>query len=310
MKSFGDELDKHNSERRRDTHHVYQLDRVVAVFLMKVTIRGLAYHVEDSGTGDPLVMLHGFTGSARTWQPFVKALSRHFRVIRVDLPGHGQTATSTHPPDYHFPFVVRNLVELLDELDATPAHLLGYSMGGRVALAVACLPDRNRFLQSVILESASPGLREENARAYRRKTDNALADRIEAYGIQDFVNHWESLPLWESQQSLPDSTRRSLREERLQNDPSGLANSLRGMGTGMQPSLWNILHFLDKPVLLIAGEQDNKFVTIAEGMYLRIRTSELALIPDAGHTVHLEKPDLFIQQVLDFLTGVRESSVI
>jgi 2-succinyl-6-hydroxy-2,4-cyclohexadiene-1-carboxylate synthase len=90
--------------------------------------------------------------------------------------------------------------------------------------------------------------------------------------------------------------------QRLRNHPSGLANSLRGMGTGVQPSLWEDLNELNKPTLLIAGELDEKFVQIASQMHQTLPNSQLRLIPDAGHTTHLEQPDHFNRHVLGFLT--------
>src|SRR5690606_8543487 len=109
------------------------------------------------------------------------------------------------------------------------------------------------------------------------------------------VDYWENIPLFETQKKLPDAQREQLRVQRLQNSPNGLANSLRGMGTGVQPSLWDDLHKLNIPVALIAGEQDTKFVSIAQNMHRKISHSTLHIVRNAGHTIHLEQAEKFAQ---------------
>ena len=137
-----------------------------------------------------------------------------------------------------------------------------------------------------------------STRRQRREQDNNLADFIEREGIAAFVARWEALPLWASQAQLAEEVRVQLRRRRLQNNPVGLANSLRGMGTGRQPSLWGHLAVLDVPVLLLAGELDNKFVAINRKMARLLPRATLQIVPGAGHTVHLERPLLFLQDSL------------
>jgi 2-succinyl-6-hydroxy-2,4-cyclohexadiene-1-carboxylate synthase len=197
--------------------------------------------------------------------------------------------------------VAASLITLLDRRTSQPAHLLGYSMGGRLALYLAVhYPHRFR---SLILESASPGLKTEAEREARRQRDNALSKRIERDGITAFVDFWESLPLWASQSKLPPETRARLRQQRLQNNPAGLANSLRGMGTGVQPSLWQKLPEVPLPVLLLTGALDRKFVGIAQEMAPLFPQAQHVTIPDAGHTIHLERPETFLQTAVSFLTS-------
>lgn len=202
--------------------------------------------------------------------------------IALDLPGHGH---STTPAPYT---MAQAAADIIAQFNGRPFHLLGYSMGGRLALYIALhYPDS---VASLILESASPGLAEAAARQQRRQQDNALADRIERDGIVAFVDFWERLSLWESQRQLAEETRIALHHRRLQNNPIGLANSLRGMGTGMQPSLWSQLGTLPMPVHLIVGALDQKFVTIAQQMAAAMDDVRLDIVAEAGHTVHLERP--------------------
>ncbi|MCL4834580.1 MAG: alpha/beta fold hydrolase, partial [Caldilineaceae bacterium] len=173
---------------------------------------------------------------------------------------------------------------------------------GRLALYFALhYPEK---VTSLILESASPGLATPEERAARTASDNALAMRIEREGIPAFVAFWEALPLWRSQARLPASVQQWLHEQRLGNSPTGLAHSLRGMGSGVQPSLWERLGELDMPVLLLAGEEDEKFVAINRQMAQRIPHARLEIVPRAGHTLHLEQPAVFQRAVCSFLRSL------
>ncbi len=137
-------------------------------------------------------------------------------------------------------------------------------------------------------------------REQRRISDEALAASIERDGVQAFIERWEKLPLFASQKTLPLESRETLRRQRLQNRATGLAQSLRGVGLGVQPSLYARLPTLHIPVLLIAGELDTKFTAIARHMAQALPQSQLRIIPGAGHTIHLERPEEFVSLVRDF----------
>lgn len=265
-----------------------------------VDLNGLLYSVHRYGQGHPLLLLHGFTGSARTWAGQIPAFSQHFLVIMPNLPGHGDTESPLLPERYRIEQAAADMIALCDRWELERVHLLGYSMGGRLALYMA-LHYPVRFA-SLTLESTSPGLKTEEERAARRRSDEDLADRIEQDGLEAFVDYWEALPLWHSQQhSLSDEARQVLRQERLHQQPQGLANSLRGMGTGAQPSLWPELANLTIPTQLIVGELDKKFVATNREMQTLLPDARLTVVPGAGHAVHLEKSEIFRQLVLEFL---------
>jgi 2-succinyl-6-hydroxy-2,4-cyclohexadiene-1-carboxylate synthase len=267
-------------------------------------IARLRYHVAESGAGEPLVLLYGFTGSAANWREALDALSDRWRVIAIDLPGHGLTDKPQDIERYRMESVADDLAALLVQLEATPAHWLGYSMGGRLALYAAIA--HRQSVRSVILESASPGLADPAERRARRMRDEALAAQIEAEGVAKFVDAWEALPLFATQARLSPEVRGRLRAQRLNNSPGGLAASLRGMGTGAQPSLWNRLGEIDRSALLLAGELDAKFAAIGGRMAAAIPRARLEIVADAGHTIHLERPAIFAQIVGDFLSSVSE----
>lgn len=268
-----------------------------------MTIHPLRYHYQnyDQNQGDQpsLLLLHGFTGSTENWKPLIPHLTQAFKVVTVDLPGHGQTDAPADYVRYGMPTVAKDLVQLMADLGNDRFHLLGYSMGGRLALYLALHYPQQ--VSRLILESASPGLKTAAEQQQRRAFDTQLAQRIEQEGIEKFVDFWENISLWESQKQLTADQKSRLRQIRLRNNPAGLANSLRGMGTGQQPSLWGKLTSLHTPTLLITGEHDHKFCNIAADMQPHIPTCTHTTIPHAGHTVHLEQPADWLDTVQNFL---------
>jgi 2-succinyl-6-hydroxy-2,4-cyclohexadiene-1-carboxylate synthase len=251
------------------------------------------------GKKGPILAIHGFTGNISSWDNLVQAIDTEYGVTRIDVLGHGSSDSSQDYRLYDMEHTLRALSEILDRLAIPRVHWLGYSMGGRIAMAAAvALPERTL---SLICESGSPGLRTPEERAARISSDADLADRIEQRGIPSFVTYWQSLPLWKSQARLPKETRQRLRFQRSSNNPRGLANSLRGIGTGSQPALHDQLRDIRVPALLIAGEEDAKYLALARKMHRDIPGSQLAIIPLSGHAVHLEQPEEFYRKVIDFL---------
>ncbi len=264
-----------------------------------VKANDLAFRVLHQGSGEPLVLLHGFTGSAESWLPIFDDLSGAHHVHAIDLIGHGKSAAPEDRSRYAYDSALDDLAAVLDELGIERAAWLGYSLGGRLALGMTIAHPRR--VSALILESATAGIRDESERVKRLGSDEALANRIEEHGIEAFVAEWESLPMWSSQRSLTPEVRASHREQRLANPPVGLANSLHGMGQGAQPSLWDRLGEIRVPTLLIAGALDTKFAGLAGQMHHGIPDAELELVPGAGHAVHLESPRQFAEIVREFL---------
>ncbi|WP_210364810.1 2-succinyl-6-hydroxy-2,4-cyclohexadiene-1-carboxylate synthase [Bacillus sp. REN3] len=268
---------------------------------MKKTINGLSYHVEMCGEGFSLMALHGYTGAASTWKPFCPVWGTHASVIIPDFPGHGQTDSPADEARYEIEKIANDLRTLLDELEIEKTDLLGYSMGGRVAITFASLyPQRVRKL---VLESTTPGIEDALARELRRQNDSKLAARIEAEGVEKFVDYWESIPLFQSQLNLPDHVREQIRNQRMLNNPQGLANSLRGMGTGRQPSWWDKLGSFPFETLLITGTLDEKFEKIAEKMASRLPKAKHVSIEGSGHAIHVEHAEKFGTIVSEFLSN-------
>jgi 2-succinyl-6-hydroxy-2,4-cyclohexadiene-1-carboxylate synthase len=263
---------------------------------------GLTLHAEKSGDGPPLVLLHGFTGSSATWKPLVPVLSREHAVVALDMPGHGHSSAPADPGRYALSRFANDLARALDSLELEKIALLGYSMGGRAALQFATShADR---VAALILESTSPGISDPVGRKARVAADLELADSIETGGVSAFVERWESLSLWESQQALPESERARLHAQRLENQPVGLANSLRGAGAGASEPVTGALPQVRAPALIIAGSLDAKYVDLGQLIATSLPNARLSVIDGSGHTVHFEKPKEFAAAVSEFLGTV------
>ncbi|GGE78094.1 2-succinyl-6-hydroxy-2,4-cyclohexadiene-1-carboxylate synthase [Priestia taiwanensis] len=266
---------------------------------MNVQLNGVDYSYDIVGSGEALLVLHGFTGSKQTWHPFINNWSKQYKVITVDLLGHGETESPSDVTRYDIEYVAKDMIALLDALQITKAHVLGYSMGGRVALTMACLYGSR--VQSLIVESTTAGLRTEEERVIRREQDATLAMNIDLFGVEAFIDEWEQIPLFESHKHLPDEKKEALREERLNQCATGLANSLLGMGTGSQPSWWEILHTVELPVTILCGEWDSKFCYLAKELEECLPYAKKIKVLQAGHAIHVEQPEKFDTIVMDCL---------
>ena len=254
--------------------------------------------VRAEGTGRPLVLLHGFTGSGAVWDEHAVALGPGRRLIVPDLPGHGQTVAATRR-DASVESSAEALAQLLQGHRAVPADVLGYSLGARVALRLAVThPD---VVARLILESPSAGIASEPDRADRRRADEALARRLEAEGIEAFVDAWERQPIFRTHSSMPPQRRARVRAIRLASAAEGLAASLRGAGQGSMEPLFARLGGIAAPTLVIAGALDATGLERARLVVDGIPGARLEMVRDAGHTPHDEQPDTFRRLVLDFL---------
>jgi 2-succinyl-6-hydroxy-2,4-cyclohexadiene-1-carboxylate synthase len=266
---------------------------------MEIVIEGAHYHIETCGEGDPLLLLHGFTGDSSTWLPFCEKWGKHSRLIIPDLIGHGKTDAPQNADRYQIEAGAKDLLYILEKLDCKKVDVLGYSMGGRLALTFAILyPEK---VNRLILESSSPGLLTETERLERRMKDGELADFIIEKGMENFVDYWENTPLFSTMRNLPQKIKDKVRQQRLSHSPQGLANSLVGMGTGAQPSWWGKLEQVDLQVLLLTGEKDEKFCHIAEKMQKLLKNSTWMVIENSGHALHVEVKEKFGTIVSEFL---------
>ena len=268
----------------------------------RVRSGGVELHTLLEGNGTPVVILHGFTGSCASLDGIAHGLRDRHRTLRIDLIGHGASDAPAEREPYEFESCVRQLADVVAELIDEPAHFIGYSMGGRVALGL-CVA-RPELVKSATTIGARAGIEDASERTRRMRDDEALADAIERDGVPAFVARWMALPLFASQRRLGAERLAQARQQRLANRAHGLANSLRAMGAGAQPPLHAKLAEVGTPVRLVVGEEDERFGGIADALAGELPHARVETIPGAGHAAHLENPEAFLKVVRAFLDDV------
>jgi 2-succinyl-6-hydroxy-2,4-cyclohexadiene-1-carboxylate synthase len=253
-------------------------------------------HVALHGAGPPLVLLHGFTQTGRSLRGLAGLLGGRYETLAPDLPGHGRSAGAAA---LGFDAAVQALVATLEAAGHRRAPWLGYSMGARLALG--CAVRRPGSVSALVLLGGRAGIADAAERAARRRDDAALAARIEAGGMAAFVDEWLAQPMFDPLRRCGPGVLEKQRRDRLGQDAHAVAESLRNLGPGAQPPLFEALPRVSMPVLLVAGALDRRFVALARELAALLPQAEVREIADAGHAAHLEQPQAFARIVLEFL---------
>ncbi|NJN12365.1 MAG: 2-succinyl-6-hydroxy-2,4-cyclohexadiene-1-carboxylate synthase [Richelia sp. RM1_1_1] len=248
----------------------------------------------------PLILfLHGFMGNIHEFDDAISLLKHDFYCLNIDLPGHGKTQV-LGDDSYTMDQTADALINLLDDLKVKQCFLVGYSMGGRLALYLT-LQFPERFYQ-VILESASPGLLTEKERLERIKRDEQIARKlarsIQREDFRNFLQNWYNQPIFGNIKNH--SGFEQMIENRLQNNPVELAKSLQFMGVGVQPTLWQKLPDNQVAILLLVGENDKKFIAINKKMTQISNLCNLKIIKNTAHNIHLENTSVFVEHIKYF----------
>lgn len=240
------------------------------------------------------VFLHGFTQTHHHWHRGAHLLAARSdpaaTLAFVDLPGHGLAADDRHD---HIDTVGRRLVDL-----AGAGTYVGYSMGGRIALAAAATGDPR--IERLVLIGATPGIADASERLERARLDEERARRLEHVGVDDYLHEWLAMPMFARLPTDDDGL-----AHRQGNTVAGLAHSLRAYGTGAQSPLWGALGSIEIPVLVLAGELDEKFADIGARMAAQLPDATFATVPDAGHAAHAERPAETVALIAPWLTSER-----
>lgn len=239
-----------------------------------------------------IICLHGFLGAPEDWVHFAATAGAEYRLIPIALPGHGSPLAPS------FDAAVDQLVSAVRA--HAPVHLVGYSMGGRLALAVALRLSRERVIQSLSIISATPGIRAGVERAQRAIADDRLADVLERQGLQRFVREWYRQPLFQSLEKRP-ALLRELMARRSAGSAKDRADALRALTVGRMPDYWDQLGSLSCPALWMAGELDRRYSGIARRAALLCPAGFALTVPDAGHAPHIERPWYVTEQILQWL---------
>lgn len=244
-------------------------------------------------TQPAVALLHGFLGSGQDFAPLAAALAPRWRAVALDLPGHG----SAPPPPADFAAAAAQVLAQLRASDLLPCHLVGYSMGGRIALQLA-LGDP-KTARSVVAVGSHVGYPDTDARAQRLAADRALAQRLRQRGVAAFAAEWYQQDLFANLRQSPGFA--DLLARRQNGDPAGMAAALEAFSTGAQPWLEPALCTTAIPMLLLAGARDAKYAALGRRLAEANPALAAATVADAGHAVPFERPHAFAQVLTAFL---------
>lgn len=257
------------------------------------------YHSAGRPDQPPLLFLHGFMGRGEDWTSIAASCTSRFYSLMPDLPGHGQNIDLplTQPLDFADLAIV--LQQFIAQLKLGPVNLVGYSMGGRLALYFAVKFPRH--VKALLLEGASPGIVEETARHQRATLDDQRATQLLVGGGDVFVENWYEMDLFRSLKKQP-TLLEAVKAQRKHNDPHWMAKIIRELSPGRQPSLWDKLEMLPMPITVVAGALDAQYAALAQRMAAKIPQARVEIVPETGHNVHLEKPEEFVELLRVFPT--------
>lgn len=263
---------------------------------MIIEIENIKYHIEIKGEGKPIICLHGFSENLSTW----KLLKLDgYQLILIDFIGHGESDKPYSSKYYSLKVMIKHLNKLIYQLGFKRYLMLGYSMGGRIALAYTLVYPKG--IDKLILESASYGECGWINRLKRRINDLKLAKNIRENGIEWFNEYWSNLSIFESQGRLPKPIMDEIVKRRLLNVAYALSNTLLCTGQGKFPCLKNKISKLSMPVLYISGEYDRKYEQIGNEFAKLNSNIKHKIINGVGHNSHIEAPNAFIEVISKFL---------
>jgi 2-succinyl-6-hydroxy-2,4-cyclohexadiene-1-carboxylate synthase len=237
-------------------------------------------------------------GSARDWVGVIQRLDDTYYCIAIDLPGHGKSLNLANDLAYTLAGAAQSVVYTMQQTQAIPAAVVGYSMGGRLALYLA--RHFKEVCSRLVVESATAGIRGRDERQAREQSDEEKARDLERSRFEEFLRTWYGQPVFASLAENPQELEKVLHRRRS-NEPSELAKALRGMSVGAQAPLWSDLPGLAMPVLLMAGERDEKYVDIVQAMASLLPSAAVEIVPGAGHNVHVENGPAMAESIRQFL---------
>jgi 2-succinyl-6-hydroxy-2,4-cyclohexadiene-1-carboxylate synthase len=255
--------------------------------------------INNETSRESVFFLHGFTGCATDWVPVVSLLDKKYNYYLVDLVGHGTSDSPKGKHYYSIDSIVNQLKVIIPALSNNKIVLAGYSLGGRIALNFAL--QNASLLSGLILESSTYGIIEEDLRKERIRQDEILADFIDNNPIDKFIDYWMNIDLFNTQRRFSNEQLSRIIGHKLENNKTGLSNTLRCSGTGSMKPLYDKLIDIPVKTLLISGELDTKFTDINAEMVKLFTNAEHSIIKNAGHNTHLEEPLRFAEEVNKFL---------
>lgn len=260
-------------------------------------------YVEEVGEGIPILFIHEFGGNHASWEPQMRAFSRRYRCITYAARGYPPSDVPTDLESYSQAIAVQDALAVLDALNIEKAHIVGLSMGGFAALHLGLTaPER---VLSLTVAGAGYGC-EKNLEDYFRGVSLSVADNFETHGAKAFA------PIYGAGASRVQYQNKDPRgwlefiERLATHDDLGAAMTMRGV-QARRPSFWDLaepLAEMASPTLVMVGDEDDH--CLQPGIFLKktLPSCGLSILPKTGHTLNLEEPELFNEQLAEFFAQV------
>lgn len=268
-------------------------------------VNGVNLYYEVTGKGFPLIWSHEVAGDFRSWNPQVKFFSRRYQTITYNARGYPPSDVPVEPAAYSQEYAIEDLYQLLHHLGIQQAYVSGLSMGGNVALNF-CIA-HPEMAKALVVAGTGSGTTDQEAFENRMED---FARRLETEGIKAAAERYACEPNRVQLLRKDQKSGQEFLEGLASHSAIGLALTLRGVLLKRPPifALESKLQQLTVPTLIMVGDEDASCIEPALFMKRNIPSSGLAVLPQAGHAINLEEPDIFNRVVLDFLTSVEAGS--
>jgi len=278
---------------------------------MKLDVNGIKLNFEPfkelDSSKEIILFLHGFMGCTDDWLPIFEQLPAKYNYVALDIVGHGKSDPPSSSIHYTLDSIISQIKFVKDHLTKDKIILLGYSMGGRVALNYAVTyPDD---LKGLILESSSAGIKNEEDRQKRYEEDLKLVEFIETHSLEEFVEIWQDKEIFNTQRRFSNDKLKKIKKKKSAGSKIGYTNSLKGFSTGIMPPVHDRLKKITTKVLLITGDLDTKFTGINARLAKRFNKAKHKVVRNSGHNTHLEESKRFIEIVLNYLNQLDVTQV-
>jgi 2-succinyl-6-hydroxy-2,4-cyclohexadiene-1-carboxylate synthase len=270
---------------------------------MKLETNGVKLNLEHQKeidrTKDYVLFLHGLTGCAEDWFPVFEQMPDKYNYLALDIIGHGKSDSPVDPAKYNVEALISQIKYIKDHLTPNKIFLLGYSMGGRLALNYAIsYPDD---IKGLILESTSAGIKNDEERQKRYEDDSKLIEFIETHTLEEFIDMWNDQELFNTQRRFSNDKLKKMKKKKSSGSKLGYANTLKGFSTGIMPPVHDKLKKIPVKILLITGDLDSKFTGINARLAKRFFKAKHKIVRNSGHNTHLEESKRFVEIVLNYL---------
>jgi 2-succinyl-6-hydroxy-2,4-cyclohexadiene-1-carboxylate synthase len=263
----------------------------------------LEYPNEIDKTKDYILLIHGYMGCSEDWLPVIEQMPKKYNYVTLDIVGHGKSDAPVNPSYYNVDSITAQIKFIKDYLTPNKIFLLGYSMGGRIALSYTVAYPED--VKGLILESASAGIKNDDERQKRYEDDLKLVEFIETHTLEEFIEMWSDQELFNTQRRFSNDKLKKLRKTKASGSKIGYANSLKGFSTGIMPPVHDKLKMIPMKIVLITGDLDTKFTGINARLAKRFFKAKHKIVKNSGHNTHLEEPKRFIEIVTNYLNQIQ-----